>query len=101
MITDAGDQLNILHHESTNDFLTEAYRILRPNSKVGILHWRSDTETPWGPDLTISPKPAQILEWIDQQKFSLYKSPTDILPYHFGLMLSNFKDLSRSYQNIY
>lgn len=79
---------NIMHHESPDDFLNEAYRILRPNGKVGILHWRSDIETPRGPDLTIRPKPDQVLHWIDKQKFSLYKSPTIILPYHFGLILS-------------
>jgi ubiquinone/menaquinone biosynthesis C-methylase UbiE len=79
---------NILHHESPNDFFNEAYRILKPKGKVGILHWRSDIETPRGPDLTVRPKPTQVLEWIDQQKFSLYKSPTVILPYHFGLILS-------------
>jgi len=79
---------NILHHESPNDFLSEANRILRPNGKVGILHWRSDIETSRGPDLIIRPKPTQIFEWIDPLKFSLYKSPTIILPYHFGLVLS-------------
>jgi ubiquinone/menaquinone biosynthesis C-methylase UbiE len=79
---------NILHHESPNDFLNEAYRILKPNGKVGILHWRSDIETPRGPDISIRPKPDQILQWIDKQNFSLYKSPTVILPYHFGLILS-------------
>jgi ubiquinone/menaquinone biosynthesis C-methylase UbiE len=79
---------NILHHESPDDFLNEAFRILKPDGKVGILHWRSDIETPRGPDLTIRPKPDQILEWIDEKKFSLYKSPTLILPYHFGLILS-------------
>ncbi len=47
---------NILHHESPNDFLNEAYRILKPNGKVGILHWRSDIETPRGPHLTIQTK---------------------------------------------
>ena len=52
---------NILHHESPDDFLNEAYRILKPNGKVGILHWRSDIETPRGPDLSIRPKPDQIL----------------------------------------
>jgi ubiquinone/menaquinone biosynthesis C-methylase UbiE len=79
---------NILHHESPNDFLTEAYRILRPNGKVGMLHWRSDIETPRGPDLSIRPKPDQILKWIDKQKFTLHKAPTFIMPYHFGLILS-------------
>jgi ubiquinone/menaquinone biosynthesis C-methylase UbiE len=79
---------NILHHESPNDFFIEAYRILKPNGKVGILHWRSDVETPRGPHLTIRPKPDQILQWIDEQKFSLLKKPVVLEPYHFGLILS-------------
>lgn len=78
---------NILHHESPNDFLNEAYRILKPEGKLGILHWRSDIETPRGPDLTIRPKPARILKWVDKKKFSIYKNPMVIMPYHFGLIL--------------
>jgi ubiquinone/menaquinone biosynthesis C-methylase UbiE len=78
---------NILHHESPNDFLNEAYRILKPEGKLGILHWRSDIETPRGPDLNIRPKPAQILQWIDKKKFSIYKNPVVINPYHFGMIL--------------
>jgi ubiquinone/menaquinone biosynthesis C-methylase UbiE len=79
---------NILHHESPNDFLNEAFRILKPNGKVGILHWRSDILTPRGPDITIRPKPEQILQSIDKLKFSVYKEPIVIEPYHFGLILS-------------
>jgi ubiquinone/menaquinone biosynthesis C-methylase UbiE len=79
---------NILHHDSPADFLNEAFRILRPEGKVGILHWRSDIETPRGPDLEIRPKPDQILFWVDTQKFSVYKAPMIIHPYHFGLILS-------------
>jgi ubiquinone/menaquinone biosynthesis C-methylase UbiE len=79
---------NILHHESPDDFLNEAYRILKQDGKLGILHWRSDIPTPRGPDLSIRPKPAQILQWIDKQKFAIYKTPTVIIPYHFGLILS-------------
>ena len=78
---------NILHHESPNDFLNEAYRILKPEGKLGILHWRSDIETPRGPDITIRPKPAQILKWIDKKRFSIYKNPMVIEPYHFGMIL--------------
>jgi ubiquinone/menaquinone biosynthesis C-methylase UbiE len=44
---------NILHHESPHDFIDEAYRILKPHGKVGIIHWRSDVDTPRGPDLSI------------------------------------------------
>jgi ubiquinone/menaquinone biosynthesis C-methylase UbiE len=79
---------NILHHESPNDFFLEAYRILKPNGKVGILHWRSDVETPRGPHLSIRPKPDQILKWIDGLKFNIYKEPDVIEPYHYGIIIS-------------
>ena len=79
---------NILHHDSPKDFLNEAYRILKLNGKVGIMHWRSDVETPRGPHLSIRLKPDQILFWVDKQKFSLLKEPVVIEPYHFGLILS-------------
>jgi ubiquinone/menaquinone biosynthesis C-methylase UbiE len=82
---------NILHHESPTDFMNEAFRILKQNGKVGILHWRSDVETPRGPHLTIRPKPDQILQWIDKQFFSVLKEPVIIEPYHFGLVLSKIK----------
>jgi ubiquinone/menaquinone biosynthesis C-methylase UbiE len=79
---------NILHHDSPTDFMNEAFRILKPNGKVGIIHWRSDVETPRGPHLTIRPKPDQILLWIDKQKFYIHKKPVVIEPYHFGLILA-------------
>lgn len=79
---------NILHNDSPNDFLSEAFRILKPNGKVGILHWRSDILTPRGPDLSIRPKPDQILKWIDKSKFKIYKEPIVIEPFHFGLVIS-------------
>lgn len=79
---------NILHHESPNDFFNEAFRILKPNGKVGILHWRSDVETPRGPTLSIRPKPDQILQFIDRQRFIIDKEPVIIEPYHYGLIIS-------------
>ena len=79
---------NILHHDSPNDFFNEAYRILKPQGKVGILHWRSDISTPRGPGLSIRPKPDQILQWIDRLKFSVDKEPGVIEPYHYGIIIS-------------
>jgi ubiquinone/menaquinone biosynthesis C-methylase UbiE len=79
---------NILHHESPNDFLNEAFRILKSEGKLGILHWRSDISTPRGPDLSIRPTPDQIIHWVDKQKFTIYKPLMVIMPYHFGLVLS-------------
>jgi ubiquinone/menaquinone biosynthesis C-methylase UbiE len=79
---------NILHHESPIDFINEAHRILKPKGKIGILHWRSDISKPRGPDLTIRPKPEQILQWIDKLKFKIDKEPVVIEPYHYGLVIS-------------
>lgn len=79
---------NILHHDSPYDFLYEAFRILKPNGKVGILHWRSDILTPRGPDLSIRPKPEQILQWINKSEFLIEKGPFIIEPYHFGIVIS-------------
>lgn len=79
---------NILHHDASVDFLNEANRILKPNGKVGIIHWRSDISTPRGPDLTIRPRPEQIIQLIDKGKFNILRSPFILEPYHFGLIAS-------------
>lgn len=79
---------NILHHEAPLDFINEAYRILKPKGKIGIIHWRSDISTPRGPELTIRPKPDQIASWFDKQRFQIEKQPFIIEPYHFGLIIS-------------
>ena len=79
---------NILHHESPDLFFTEAIRILKPSGKIGILHWRSDIETPRGPSLTIRPKPEQILQWGKKHKLKVHKMPFIVEPYHFGLIFS-------------
>lgn len=79
---------NILHHDSPSDFFNEAHRILKPNGKIGIIHWRSDIKTPRGPELTIRPKPEQIIEWIDNTKFLVTKNPFLLEPYHYGLLIT-------------
>jgi ubiquinone/menaquinone biosynthesis C-methylase UbiE len=79
---------NILHHESPDDFFNESYRILKPNGRVGILHWRSDIETPRGPHLDIRPKPDQILKWVDKTKFRIEREPVVLEPFHYGLIIS-------------
>jgi ubiquinone/menaquinone biosynthesis C-methylase UbiE len=79
---------NILHNDSPADFLIEAYRILKPNGKTGIIHWRTDIPTPRGPDLSIRPTPVQILQMIDKEKFNIHKKPFIIEPYHYGIIIS-------------
>ncbi|QQS51725.1 MAG: class I SAM-dependent methyltransferase [Bacteroidota bacterium] len=79
---------NILHHDSPKDFLNESFRILKQNGKIGIIHWRSDISTPRGPDLSIRPKPDQILGMIERNRFSIAKKPFLLKPYHYGLVIS-------------
>jgi len=54
---------NILHHDNPNQILKEVFRILKPGAKAGIVHWRSDIETPRGPKLDIRPTPEQCKKW--------------------------------------
>jgi len=79
---------NILHHTIPSDLMNEAYRILKPEGKIGIIHWRSDIATPRGPDLSIRPRPEHIIEVLDNQKFRIHKSPFILEPFHFGLIVS-------------
>lgn len=79
---------NILHHDAPIDFLNESWRILKPGGKVGIIHWRSDIETPRGPDLSIRPRPEQVLAWMDATMFELDVAPKNLEPYHYGMVFS-------------
>ena len=65
----------ILHNENPEILLSEAWRILKPSCKIGIIHWRSDIETPRGPSLSIRPKPEDIIRRINPDHFSIHKKP--------------------------
>jgi ubiquinone/menaquinone biosynthesis C-methylase UbiE len=78
---------NILHHIKPLELLNEAYRILKKEGKAGIIHWRSDIETPRGPDLSIRPKPEQCIEWAKKSGFKIYQSAEILEPYHYGLII--------------
>lgn len=76
---------NILHLERPTDLLKEAYRILKTDGKVGIIHWNYDATTPRGPPMNIRPKPEQIREWAESVGFIFLKQ-FDLKPYHYALI---------------
>ena len=77
---------NILHHENPFIILKEIHRIIKPGKKVGIIHWRSDIQTPRGPELDIRPLPEQCKQWAIDSGFTIQKQLI-LEPYHFGLII--------------
>jgi ubiquinone/menaquinone biosynthesis C-methylase UbiE len=77
---------NILHHENPHQILSEVFRILEPGAKAGIIHWRSDIETPRGPELDIRPTQEQCKRWALESGFTIQKELI-LEPYHYGLII--------------
>jgi len=78
---------NVLHAEDAVSLLSEAFRILRPDGMLGIIHWVHDAGTPRGPDLSIRPRPEQCSEWASQAGFVSQQSSILLPPYHYGLVM--------------
>lgn len=77
---------NILHAEEPAALLSEAYRILKEDGRVGIIHWNYSIETPRGPSLKIRPKPEQCIEWLLSAGFKITSGIISLPPYHYGII---------------
>jgi ubiquinone/menaquinone biosynthesis C-methylase UbiE len=77
---------NILHAEEPDMLLAEAFRILRPNRILGIMHWNYDPTTPRGPSMDIRPRPEQCAGWAENAGFVIVKPLVDLPPYHYGIV---------------
>jgi SAM-dependent methyltransferase len=79
---------NILHAEAPHILLNEAKRILRPQGKLAIIHWRYDPSTPRGPSMDIRPRPEQCQAWAEEAGFEILPPGIiDFPPYHYGMRL--------------
>ena len=80
---------NILHSEQPLILLREAFRVLKQNGMVGIIHWIRDRRTPRGPPLELRPTFEQCVEWWLKSGFATDSATSmDLRPYHFGLVMS-------------
>ena len=77
---------NILTKDKPNRLLEEAYRILKPEGRVGIIHWNYDTTTPRGPPMELRLKPKQSIELAVLFGFNNPKM-YNLKPYHYGIVL--------------
>ena len=81
---------NILHAKEPEKLLREAYRILRKDGKLGIIHWNYDSTTPRDPPMEIRPKPEQIIDWTKHSGFN-HPIKSDLKPYHYGIVMEKTK----------
>ena len=79
---------NLLHIENPDGLLREAHRVLHPNGRLSVIHWRSDIPTPRGPSLEIRPTPEQCTAWIEAAGFRETRGIDlqECCPFHFGLV---------------
>lgn len=79
---------NILHHEDPVAMLRVAGAAVRLGGKLYVIHWRHDQETPRGPDLSIRPRPEQIIAWAEATAILEPEGGVvDLPPWHHGLVL--------------
>ena len=78
---------NLLHIEDPDGLIREAHRVLHPNGRLSVIHWRSDIPTPRGPPKEIRPTPEQCTTWIEASGFRDTRiiDLRECCQFHFGI----------------
>lgn len=79
---------NFLHFGDPQALLDHVYHILAPGGRLLIIHWRSDIDTPRGPDKELRPSPETVCKWCHNSGFSLLQEPdiSDSCPWHYAIV---------------
>ena len=79
---------NILHIENPSNLLREAYRVLKPTGKLGVIHWKWEKTTPRGPSMEIRPKAEQCRFWAEEVGFGFERFVEfACCSWHWGMVL--------------
>jgi ubiquinone/menaquinone biosynthesis C-methylase UbiE len=78
---------NILHVEEPVVLLSEAFRVLAPGGRAGVIHWKHDPATPRGPSLAIRPPAAKCRAWAETCGFRLVRDEDLCCSWHWGMLL--------------
>ena len=78
---------NLLHIDDPVMLLREAFRVLMPTGKLGIIHWNIDPATPRGPSMEIRPTPQQCRHWAEEAGFRFVRDEPEIAKWHWGLLM--------------
>jgi SAM-dependent methyltransferase len=85
---------NILHHDEPVEMLSAAAAVVRPGGRLFVIHWRHDAGTPRGPDLSIRPRPEEVVAWGSLAGLCCPRGEVhDLPPWHYGLVLTHPNDV--------
>lgn len=79
--------MNILHHTDPRALISRASRMLTPDGRIGICHWRDDIDTPRGPPMAVRIGLDRAERLVSSEGFALLASGNSVSsPYHYYLV---------------